>query len=186
MVIFFVHKYLDESYTYSKQNILESFKNVLSHKTAIKPMLVLGFTFSGFFILISKSSFIFIEYFNISTNHFPFYFGLNFLILMIMTRVNVYLLKNNTPLFIIKVAIVIQIIVGLFMALNHHNITLIQTIFVMATYMGMMAFITPTGLVLASLMMVNVTLDKWFKFIMPLLGILLVFTSGLLLVGVYF
>jgi uncharacterized ion transporter superfamily protein YfcC len=52
--------------------------------------------------------------------------------------------------------------------------------------MGMMAFITPTGLVLASLMMVNVTLDKWFKFIMPLLGILLVFTSGLLLVGVYF
>ena len=52
--------------------------------------------------------------------------------------------------------------------------------------MGMMAFITPTGLILASLMMVNVTLDKWFKFIMPLSGILLVFTSGLLLVGVYF
>lgn len=51
--------------------------------------------------------------------------------------------------------------------------------------MGMMAFITPTGLILASLMMVDVTLDKWFKFIMPLLGIIFVFTSGLLLVGVY-
>lgn len=51
--------------------------------------------------------------------------------------------------------------------------------------MGMMAFITPTGLILASLMMVDVTLDKWFKFVMPLLGILFVFTSGLLLTGVY-
>ena len=51
--------------------------------------------------------------------------------------------------------------------------------------MGMMAFITPTGLILASLMMVDVTLDKWFKFVMPLLGIIFVFTSGLLLVGVY-
>ncbi len=52
--------------------------------------------------------------------------------------------------------------------------------------MGMMAFITPTGLILASLMMVDVTLDKWFKFVMPLLGIIFVFVSGLLLFGVYF
>ncbi len=35
------------------------------------------------------------------------------------------------------------------MALNHHNITLIQTIFVMATYMGMMAFIFGNSLALA-------------------------------------
>ncbi len=51
--------------------------------------------------------------------------------------------------------------------------------------MGMMAFITPTGLILASLLMVDVTLDKWFKFVMPLLGIIFIFSSGLLLAGVY-
>lgn len=149
IVIFFVNKYLDESYTFSKQNVIQSFKKVLSHNKAMKPMLVLSFAFSGFFVLISKSSFIFIEYFDISTNHFPFYFGINFVVLMIMTRVNVSLLKTNNPLFIIEVAIVIQIIAGFLMALNYQDITLIQTVLIMATYMGMMAFIFGNCLALA-------------------------------------
>ena len=34
VVAFFVYKDLPESYTYSKQNVIESFKLVLSHKTA--------------------------------------------------------------------------------------------------------------------------------------------------------
>ena len=33
---------------------------------------------------------------------------------------------------------------------------------------GLINFITPTGLVLASLALVNVTYDKWLKFVMPL------------------
>ncbi len=149
IVIFFVSKYLDESYVFVKQDVIESFKKVLSHKKAMKPMLVLSFAFSGFFVLISKSSFIFIEYFNISTNHFPFYFGINFVVLMILTRVNIYLLKTNTPLFIIKIAIIIQIISGFLMALNYQNMTLVQTVLIMATYMGMMAFIFGNCLALA-------------------------------------
>jgi len=45
-----------------------------------------------------------------------------------------------------------------------------------------MAFITPTGLVLASLAMVHVTFDKWLKFVMPLMitiGILAIVLLGI-------
>ncbi|MBZ9609425.1 YfcC family protein [Clostridium estertheticum] len=35
---------------------------------------------------------------------------------------------------------------------------------------GLIAFITPTGLILATLSMVDVTYDKWLKFIIPLMG----------------
>ncbi|MBW9158992.1 YfcC family protein [Clostridium tagluense] len=35
---------------------------------------------------------------------------------------------------------------------------------------GLISFITPTGLILATLAMVDVTYDKWLKFIMPLMG----------------
>lgn len=35
-------------------------------------MLVLGFSFGGFFIIIAKTSFIYIEYFKIPTDYFPF------------------------------------------------------------------------------------------------------------------
>ena len=51
--------------------------------------------------------------------------------------------------------------------------------------MGLMAFITPTGLILASLTMVNVTYDKWLKFVMPLLILLTVITMLVLTVQVY-
>ncbi len=51
---------------------------------------------------------------------------------------------------------------------------------------GMMAFINPTGLILASLTMVNVGFNKWLKFIYPLLILLAVLGVILLTVGVYF
>lgn len=38
--------------------------------------------------------------------------------------------------------------------------------------MGLLAMITPTGLILATLTMVKVGYNKWFKFVMPLIGIL--------------
>ncbi len=51
--------------------------------------------------------------------------------------------------------------------------------------MGLMAFVTPTGLILASLTMVNVTYDKWLKFVSPLLAILTVLSMLFLTVQAY-
>lgn len=45
---------------------------------------------------------------------------------------------------------------------------------------GWMSFITPTGLILATLEMVGVTYDKWLKFILPLMGIIGVFAALML------
>ena len=48
--------------------------------------------------------------------------------------------------------------------------------------LGMISFITPTGLILATLDMVDVTYDKWLKLVMPLMGILTVLSMILLLI----
>lgn len=47
---------------------------------------------------------------------------------------------------------------------------------------GLMAFITPTGLILVTLSMVDVTYDKWIKFILPLMGMIGGFAAIMLLV----
>lgn len=148
-IILFVYKNLEESYTFVKQDVLNSFKQVLSHKIAMKAMLTLGLSFSGFFILITKSSFIFIEYFKISSDEFPFYFSFNFIILVLMTRFNISLLKKYTAIFLIKTAIIVQIILSLIFLLIYKDITLIQTVLFMASYMGMMAFIFGNSIALA-------------------------------------
>ena len=51
---------------------------------------------------------------------------------------------------------------------------------------GLFAFINPTGLILASLAIVNVGYDKWLKFVMPLIGILLLLIIGYLTLSVSF
>ncbi len=50
--------------------------------------------------------------------------------------------------------------------------------------LGLMAFITPTGLILVALSMSHITFDKWLKFVMPLLGILAVLALGMLVAQV--
>lgn len=51
--------------------------------------------------------------------------------------------------------------------------------------MGLFAFISPTGLILASLAIVKVGYDKWLKFVLPLLAILTIFTMIMLTIFVY-
>jgi uncharacterized ion transporter superfamily protein YfcC len=51
--------------------------------------------------------------------------------------------------------------------------------------MGLFAFISPTGLILASLAIVKVGYNKWLKFVMPLVIILLIFTMIMIIISVY-
>lgn len=51
--------------------------------------------------------------------------------------------------------------------------------------MGLFYFINPTGLILASLAMAKIGFDKWIKFILPLVLILLVVTMAFLTISVY-
>ena len=149
VVALWVYKDLDESFNYVQQNVIDSFKIVLTHKKAMKVMLTLSLSFSGFFIYISKSSFIFIEHYGISTDYFPLFFGFNFLILVLMTRVNVSLLKKFTVLELIKLAVTVQIISAVLMIFNYEGNSLIITMILMASYMGMMAFIAGNCMALA-------------------------------------
>jgi uncharacterized ion transporter superfamily protein YfcC len=52
--------------------------------------------------------------------------------------------------------------------------------------MGIMGFITPTGLILPSLALVNVSLKAWWQFIYPLLIILMLLSVIFLITGIYF
>ncbi|TAN68473.1 hypothetical protein WS9_005865 [Paraclostridium sordellii 8483] len=47
----------------------------------------------------------------------------------------------------------------------------------------LIGIITPTGLILASLTMVDVTYDKWLKFVLPLVGIIMGLSIAMLCVG---
>ena len=51
---------------------------------------------------------------------------------------------------------------------------------------SLMGFMTPTGLILPSLAMVNVSLKAWWRFLYPLLAILFIICAAFLIIGIYF
>ena len=48
---------------------------------------------------------------------------------------------------------------------------------------GLMAFITPTGLILVTLEMAETTFNKWLKYIMPLMIIMGIYSIVALVIG---
>lgn len=51
--------------------------------------------------------------------------------------------------------------------------------------MGIMGFVTPTGLILPSLALVNVSFNAWWRFIYPLLILLFIISAAFLTAGIY-
>lgn len=141
VVAFFVYKDFDETYTYTKTKALESYKIVFRNTQAMKIMLVLALGFSGMFIFIAKSSYIYIEYFGISTDMFPFYFGISILTLMLLIRVNITLLEKYKSILLIQFAIGFQVITALLFVLIAQEISLYAIMVLTALYIGMNAFI---------------------------------------------
>lgn len=104
-------------------------------------ILVLSFGFSGMFTIIAKSSFIYIEHFDISTELFPLFFGFNILILIVMIRINIKLLNSYSADYLVRYALIFQLLIALLFILNAKNISLEMSMFFLAAYMGSNGFI---------------------------------------------
>jgi MFS transporter, DHA1 family, multidrug resistance protein len=150
LIAFLIMKDLKETYTYSKKNILESYKSVLTHKKAMLMMFVLALGFSSMFSIITKLSFIYIEYFNVSVNLFSIYYGLNFLLLMIFATLNTKFIKYFTQINILKTAVIMQIIFAVLFLFLNEDINLYFTIILIGFYISMNGLIygNATSLVL--------------------------------------
>jgi DHA1 family bicyclomycin/chloramphenicol resistance-like MFS transporter len=135
--------------TTSNTKIKEAYKKVLRHKKAMGYILSLSFAFSGMFIFIGKSSFIYMEYFNISSEIFPFFFGSNVLMMIILTKVNIKLIQNINLEKILYLGIIIQIISSIFLIAFSLDANLYTIFFSMIFYVGSLGFIFGNSMALA-------------------------------------
>lgn len=133
----------------SKTKVFQAYKKVLTHKIAITYILTQAFAFSGLFVFIEKSSFIYREYFEIEKNLFPFVFGMNVLALIGLTRLNIKLVQNISPRKILRFAIIAQFGAGLLLVFLA-NFPLMWFIFgIITIYIGVMGLTFANSMALA-------------------------------------
>ncbi len=147
---FLIIKDLEETYTYTKRKIIESYISVLTHKKAMMMMFVLALGFSSMFSIITKLSFIYMEHFHVGVNLFSVYYGLNFVLLMVLATLNTKFIKYFSQLNILKTAVTVQIVFAAIFTFFYKDLTLYSTIIILGIYIAMNGLIygNATSLVL--------------------------------------
>ncbi|MGL5480630.1 MAG: Bcr/CflA family multidrug efflux MFS transporter, partial [Aeromonas veronii] len=74
--------------------ILKNYWGVLSHRGAMGYVLCGSLSSSGMFAFLSGSPYVYLEYFKVPTEHYGWLFGLNILLMMVVTFVNSRLVKG--------------------------------------------------------------------------------------------
>jgi len=133
---------IKETLIYVKHNVIKSYLSVITHPKARELILLFGIIFAGVFIFISKAAFIYIEYFEVSTDLFPLFFGADMIFIMLMAKINIRLLQRFEVISIIKFGIFMQFLISimLIIALMHPNLWIM--FFLLTLYVGMLGIIT--------------------------------------------
>lgn len=136
---------LPKTGTQTHTPVFAAYKRVLSHKVARSYILSLSFAFSGMFIFIEKSSFIYIEYFQTSREAFPLLFGANVLMMILLTRLNIKLVRSFAPQKIMRTGVFLQLAAGLALLACSFAPGIVAIFTAMTLYIGVLGIIFGNG-----------------------------------------
>ena len=91
---------LEESHPKHKRTYSSPWRNygrVLRHKIAMSYVLALAFGFTTMFVFITASPYLYLKHFQQSPAMFPWLFGANIIVMMLMNRTNILLLNRYRP-----------------------------------------------------------------------------------------
>ncbi|WP_039925954.1 multidrug effflux MFS transporter [Alcanivorax sp. DG881] len=131
-----------------RQRMFLAYGRVLRNRQAMGFILANALAFAAMFTFITDAAFLYMEYFGISPEQFPLYFGANVVTMLGMNRLNVLLLRRYSSAAIMQVALTLQVMacaamLGLTLA---GMLTLWRVVPLIMIAAGMVALIMPNGI----------------------------------------
>ena len=128
--------------------LFHAYGRVLRNRPAMGFILANGLAFAALFTFITDAAFLYMEYFRISPEAFPLYFGANVVTMLGMNRLNVLLLRRYTSASIMRVALALQMTacVTLLVLTLAGLLTLWLVVPLIMVAAGMVALIMPNGI----------------------------------------
>lgn len=149
IVVVFIYLKLPQTGNKTKTKIKEAYKKVLTHKKAMGYILAVSFSFSGMFIFIEKSSFIYMEYFNVSKTIFPLLFGANVFMMIVFTKLNVRIIQTIATHKVLKFGILLQVVSAVVLSILSFEASLYVVFLAMVLYVGALGFLFGNAMALA-------------------------------------
>ena len=131
-----------------RQRMFLAYGRVLSNRQAMGFILANGLAFAAMFTFITDAAFLYMDYFGITPEQFPLYFGANVVTMLGMNRLNVLLLRRYSSASIMQVALSLQVaacvaLLGLTLA---GLLTLWLVVPLIMVAAGMVALVMPNGI----------------------------------------
>lgn len=123
---------------------LQDYKRVITHPRARRLIAAISLSFSGMFIFVTASPYLYMEHFQQSPSHFPWLFGANILVMMVMNRINMKLVGKYSSQQLLTVGLSIQAICAVTMC---SLFILIPSVSIWVILPLMMMFIGTMGLI---------------------------------------
>lgn len=96
---------------------LKNFSELLLHKPTLGYVLIGGLTFAGIFCFLTSGSIVYIGIYGISQEYFGYFFGLNMVVMVIMTAINSKMVVKVGSERMLQIALALQVIGGIWLAL---------------------------------------------------------------------
>ncbi len=103
------------TYALTGKQLIGKYQVFFQSKPAVMLLFATSFALSGMFVFITSSSFMYLEYFGISTHIFPVLFGSNILLNVVLSLVNNKLLKKFDPAQMLRIGLFLQLAAGTFL-----------------------------------------------------------------------
>lgn len=97
---------------------LKNFSELLSHKPTLGYVLIGGLTFAGIFCFLTSGSIVYIGIYGISQEYFGYFFGLNMVVMVIMTAINSKMVVKVGSERMLQIALALQVLAGIWHALT--------------------------------------------------------------------
>lgn len=121
---------------------LRNFGKILRCKKSLGYIFASGFSFAGMFSFLTAGSFVYIDYYGVSTENFGYLFGLNVICLIVMTFLNGKFVRKMGSENMLRIGLLIQLIAGLSMiAAQMMNLGLWGTVVPVVFYIGTISMV---------------------------------------------
>ncbi|QIW16720.1 Bcr/CflA family drug resistance efflux transporter [Pasteurellaceae bacterium RH1A] len=97
--------------------VIKNFASVLSHKPTLGYVLLGGLSFAGMFCFLTSGSVVYIGMYGVSQEHFGYFFGLNIIVMIVMTMINGRYVVRIGSEKMLRIGLGLQLTAGIWLAL---------------------------------------------------------------------
>ncbi len=144
LVFFFIPETLpvDKRPPLRIRGTLRNYFKILRTRVSLGYILASGFSFAGMFSFLTAGSFVYIDYYGVSTQNFGFLFGLNVICLIIMTAINGKFVKKVGSEKMLQFGLSVQLLAGVLLICGQvFQLGLWGTVIPVMLYIGIISII---------------------------------------------